>query len=121
MKNGRAMNKNLRRCCVAGVIYFAGNPAIAQESARLALGEKVFDSSCKSCHDAGKAPSDAPQLSNQAQWKERAGKGRAELYKSAIEGFTGYYAMPPRGGDAARTDDEVKAAVDYMLQRAGVK
>ena len=93
---------------------------MAQDSARLALGEKVFVSSCKSCHDTGKAQSDAPQLSEQAEWKDRIGKGRADLYKSAIEGFTGYYAMPPRGGNAALSDGEVKAAVDYLLQRAGV-
>ena len=95
-------------------------PVIAQENARLALGEKVFVSSCKSCHDTGKAENDAPQLSEQAEWKDRIGKGRADLYKSAIEGFTGYYAMPSRGGNAALFDDEVKAAVDYMLLRAGV-
>jgi len=118
------MNKYARyviRCCIAGAICLTGIPAIAQESTRLALGEKVFVSSCKSCHDTGKAPNDAPQLSEQAEWKDRAGKGRADLYKSAIEGFTGYYAMPPRGGDAARSDEEVKAAVDYILLRAGVK
>jgi cytochrome c5 len=121
MKNGRAMNKCLRRCCVAGVIYFAVNPAIAQESVRLALGEKVFASSCKSCHDTGKAQNDAPQLSERGEWKDRAGKGRPELYKNAIEGFSGYFAMPARGGNAALSDEEVKAAADYMLQRAGVR
>jgi cytochrome c5 len=114
------MNKSVRRCCVAGAICLAGMPVIAQESARLALGEKVFVSSCKSCHDTGKAENDAPQLSEQAEWKDRIGKGRADLYKSAIEGFTVYYAMPARGGNAALSDDEVKAAVDYLLQRAGV-
>ena len=118
---GRSINKYLRRCCVAGAICLAGMPVMAQESARQALGKKVFVSSCKSCHDTGKAQNDAPQLSEQAEWKDRIGKGRADLYKSAIEGFTGYYAMPPRGGNTALSDDEVKAAVDYLLQRAGVK
>ena len=115
------MHKYLMRCCVAGTIGFAAMPAIAQESARPALGEKVFAASCKSCHDTGKAENDAPQLSEQAEWKDRAGKGRPELYKNSIEGFSGYFAMPARGGNAALTDEEVKAAVDYMLLRAGVK
>jgi len=115
------MNEYVRRCCAAGAICLSGMPVMAEESARLALGEKVFASSCKSCHDSGKAENDAPQLSEQAEWKDRIGKGRADLYKSAIEGFTGYYAMPARGGNAALPDDEVKAAVDYLLQRAGAK
>lgn len=115
------MNSYLIRCCVAGAICLMGTPVTAQDGARLALGEKVFVSSCKSCHDPGSAPSDAPKLSDQAEWKERAGKGRADLYKSAIDGFTGYYVMPARGGNAALSDEEVKAAVDYLLQRAGVK
>lgn len=114
------MNEYLKRCCVAAAISFAAVPAVAEESGRLVLGEKAFVSSCKSCHDTGKAQNDAPQLSEQAEWKDRAGKGRADLYKSAIEGFTGYFAMPARGGNAALSDDEVKAAVDYILLRAGV-
>jgi cytochrome c5 len=115
------MNKYVRRCCVAGAICLAGMPVVAQERARLALGEKVFVSSCKSCHDTGKAQNDAPQLSEQSEWKDRVGKGRADLYSSAIDGFSGYYVMPPRGGNAALSDDELKAAVDYMLLRAGMK
>jgi cytochrome c5 len=121
---GKSVNKYASyvcRCCVAAAFCLTGMPVIAQDSARLALGEKAFASSCKSCHDTGKAENDAPQLSEQAEWKDRAGKGRADLYKSAVEGFTGYFAMPARGGNAALSDDEVKAAVDYMLLRAGVK
>jgi cytochrome c5 len=115
------MNKYLTRCCAAGGICLAGSPVMAQDGARLVLGEKVFIASCKSCHDTGKAENDAPQLSDQAEWKDRAGKGRADLYRSAVEGFTGYYSMPPRGGNAALSDEEVKAAVDFMLRRGGVK
>ena len=118
---GKALYEYVSRGSIAGAICLAGMPVMAQDGARLALGEKVFASSCKSCHDSGKPQNDAPQLSEQTEWKDRAGKGRADLYKSAIEGFTAYYAMPARGGNAALSDDEVKAAVDYMLLRAGIK
>ena len=114
------MNLCVRRC-FAALVCAAAMPAAAQDGARLALGEKVFVSSCKSCHDTGKPQNDAPQLSEQSEWKDRRGKGRPDLYRNAIDGFSGYYAMPPRGGNAALSDDEVKAAVDYMLQRAGVR
>lgn len=117
----RATTERLKRCCAAAGLIIVCMPVMAEEGARLALGEKVFLASCKSCHDTGKPQNDAPQLSERAEWKDRAGKGRAELYKSAIEGFTGYYAMPARGGNAALSDEEVKAAVDYMLLRAGAR
>ena len=50
-------------------------------------------------------------------WRQRVKKSRVELYRHAIEGFIGpdYSVMPPRGGNEELNDDEVKAAVDYML------
>lgn len=71
------------QCCVAGAICLAGTPVPAQDSARLALGEKVFVSSCKSCHDTGKPQNDAQQVSDSAAWIERYGSGVDDLYKSA--------------------------------------
>jgi cytochrome c5 len=107
--------------CFAALGCIVTTPVSAQDSARLALGETVFVSSCKSCHETGKPQNDAPQLGDRAAWKERYGNGLGDLYKSAIVGYSGYFTMPPRGGNAALSDDEVKAAVEYMLQRAGVR
>ena len=46
----------------------------------------------------------------------RAAKGAATLHKNAIEGFQGGAGvMPPKGGNPALTDDQVKATVDWML------
>ena len=114
----------MTRCinvCFPVFLCAATAPAAAQQGSLQALGEKVFVSSCKSCHDTGRPQNDAPQLNERGEWKDRYGKGLPDLYKSAIDGFTAYYAMPPRGGNAALSDDEVKAAVDYLLQRAGVR
>ncbi len=111
----------LRSCIWVASLVLLAMGAAPTVAADASPGEKVFVANCKSCHDTGKAQNDAPQLSEQGEWKDRAGKGRAELYKSAIDGFTGYFAMPPRGGNAALSDAEVKAAVDYLLERAGVR
>ena len=119
------MNRYARLFALAlsALALFAAAAAdtLAQGAARVALGEKVFSANCKVCHDTGKAQNDAPQLAEKGEWKDRLGKGRAELYKSSIEGFTGYFAMPPRGGNPGLSDDEVRAAVDFMLHRAGVQ
>ncbi len=41
------------------------------------------------------------------------------MYRHSIEGFQGDSGMmPPKGGNTSLSDDEVKAAVDYMVQQA---
>lgn len=80
-------------------------------------GEEVFKALCHTCHVPGLMG--APQVSNTAEWQQRLAKrGIKTLYNHAIHGFN---AMPPRGGNPNLSNKEVKAAVDYMLSRAGVK
>ena len=58
----------------------------------------------------------APKLDDKADWDPRIAQGTETLYKHAIEGFTGAKGvMPPRGGAANLSDDELKAAVDHMV------
>ncbi len=46
----------------------------------------------------------------------RSAQGRDTLYQHAIEGFTGEAGlMPAKGGNLSLDDEDVKAAVDYML------
>jgi cytochrome c5 len=86
-------------------------PAPAAENA---LGKKVFGSTCSMCHSAGVAG--APKPGDKADWGPRIGQGVDTLYKHALEGFNGAKGqMPARGGNTALKDDEVKAAVDYMV------
>lgn len=75
-------------------------------------GKKVYDASCAACHGTGVAG--APKMGDKAAWAPRIKQGSATLYDHAIKGFQGKAGvMPPKGGSAA-SDDEVKAAVDYM-------
>ncbi|WP_051710341.1 c-type cytochrome [Andreprevotia chitinilytica] len=82
-------------------------------------GARVFLANCAACH---KAPGvdGSPLLGDATAWKDRMAGGRDALYTSAIKGFTGYYVMPAKGGNAALSDAEVKAAVDYLLNNSGV-
>ena len=79
-------------------------------------GQALYNKSCAVCHAAGVAG--APKPGDKADWAPRIAQGTEVLNKHAIEGFTGSKGqMPPRGGSTA-TDDEVKAAVQYMVEQS---
>lgn len=80
-------------------------------------GEKVFKSVCFMCHQTGAAG--APIAGNKDDWVPRIAQGKPTLYKHALEGFTGNKGtMPPRGGNPSLKDNEVEAAVDFMVAKA---
>jgi cytochrome c5 len=72
---------------------------------------------CAMCHAAGVAG--APKPGDKADWAPRIAQGKDTLYKHAMEGFTGSKGvMPARGGATTLSDDDVKAAVDYMADQS---
>lgn len=82
-----------------------------------AVGEGVYKKVCALCHAAGVAG--APMPGNKDEWAPRIAQGEETLYKHALEGFTGEKGMmPARGGGTSLSDDEVKAAVDYMVAKS---
>ncbi|MFZ1389490.1 MAG: c-type cytochrome, partial [Thiolinea sp.] len=89
--------------------------AAAQQAAPSASidGEKIYRSICFSCHDVGIANS--PKLGDKAVWAPRIAAGQATMYTHALQGLN---AMPAKGGNLALSDDEVKAAVDWMAAQA---
>lgn len=76
-------------------------------------GKKVYESTCIACHGTGVA--NAPKFGDKAAWEPHLMHGVAMLYTSALNGKG---AMPPRGGNSALSDAEVKAGVDYMVGAA---
>ena len=90
----------------------AAAPAAAAPAAGVD-GEKVYKSVCFACHDSGVAGS--PKLGDKAAWGPRIATGKDALHNSALHGKN---AMPAKGGNPALSDDEVKAAVDFMMSQA---
>jgi cytochrome c5 len=77
------------------------------------VGKKLYDTACMACHTPGVAG--APKLGDKTAWAERLKQGDKILYEHAIKGFQGKTGvMPPKGGSTA-SDEEVRAAVDYMI------
>ena len=93
----------------------AAAPAEAPKLAADA-GKTVYNAACIACHGAGIAG--APKFGDKAAWSARIAQGAPVLYEHAIKGYIGKAgAMPAKGGSSA-SDDEVKAAVDFMVAAA---
>ncbi|WP_414812781.1 c-type cytochrome [Neisseria animaloris] len=94
------------------------SPAVSE-----AEGKKIFESVCMVCHNANSLIPNVPRITNNADWAPRIKQGKEILFKHAIEGFTGKQGgvMPPKGGNSSLSDDEVKAAVTYMVNQSGGK
>lgn len=82
---------------------------------RLQAGREVWLGTCRECH--ANLLSDAPQVKSRKAWEARLAKPRSVLYQHALEGFSGPSGteMPPRGGNARLSDEQVRAAVDYLI------
>lgn len=85
-------------------------PPVAPEHV---LGKAVFDKTCGLCHGAGTGG--APRPGDKANWGPRIAQGNDILYRHALEGFNGPVGYMPARGATSLPDDEVKAAVDYMV------
>jgi cytochrome c5 len=81
-------------------------------------GAQVYNNACNVCH--GNGIGNAPMLTNTADWEPRIAQGAGTLKKHAVDGYAGSVGfMPPKGGNASLSDEEVHAAVDYMIGEAG--
>jgi cytochrome c5 len=103
----------------APITTAAAAPAAAAPAAAAGKpdGKKIFDASCAACHATGVAG--APKFADKAAWAPRIAQGVSVLYTHAIGGYQGKGGvMPPKGGNIALPDPDVKAAVDYMVAAA---
>lgn len=83
---------------------------VAAGSAFAADGKSVYEKTCSVCHAAGVAG--APKFGDKAAWQPRVGSGVDALAGSVLKGKG---AMPPKAGNAALADADIKAAVEFMV------
>lgn len=116
----------MRWAVAAGLcVLFMGRPVCADstpyiefQDSHYATGRAIWLGTCEACHGYGIAGAPIPMKPK--QWRERVIKEKALLYDHAINGFFGPddTMMPARGGNPKLSDDEVMAAVDYMVRLA---
>jgi cytochrome c5 len=98
--------KNLTNVMVASLL-------LAVSGSVLADGQKTYQASCQACHATGAA--NAPKLGDKEAWAPRIATGVDAMLAVAIKGKG---AMPPKGACAACTDDDLKAAIEYMVSQS---
>lgn len=86
---------------------------VAAASSGPRSGDEVYAAVCQACHAAGVAG--APKIGDTAAWAPRIGQGMEMLFDHSL---TGLNAMPAKGGCASCADEEVKAAVEYMVSES---
>jgi cytochrome c5 len=76
-------------------------------------GKPVYDKVCTVCHGPGVAG--APKPGDKAAWAPRLQQGMDALVQSVVKGKG---AMPPKAGNPALTDAEIRAAVEFMVSQS---
>lgn len=104
--------KPVGESCMAGDAS-CGGPATAAAGGEARSGEDVYGAACLACHTTGAGG--APKIGDVAAWTDRIAKGMDVLYDHGINGVPGT-GMIAKGGCMSCSDEEVMAAVDFMIE-----
>lgn len=74
-------------------------------------GKAVYDRFCFACHSTGVGG--APILADEAQWAPKIDQGWDVMMTNSKNGIN---LMPPMGTCLACSDEELEAAINYMIQ-----
>lgn len=100
-----------KRIQPVGTVHIAGAQPVNANAGGPRSGADVYNKSCVACHSSGVLG--APKLQDAADWTPRMEKGLDSVVMNAIKGIN---AMPPKGTCGDCSDEEIKAAVEYMLE-----
>jgi cytochrome c5 len=95
-------------CAVGGILLATTAMVCAQDK-----GQEIYDSKCKVCHGTGAAG--APKMGDKEAWAPRIATGTDSLMNSVINGKN---AMPPKGTCMDCSDEDLKAAMNYMISNS---
>jgi cytochrome c5 len=86
--------------------------------ATVMTGPQVYNAACIVCHQPP-GTGGAPPVGDAAAWAPRIAQGVDTLYLHAIQGFQGSAGfMPPKGGRVDLSDEEIRSAVDYLVEQS---
>lgn len=93
-------------------------PATAIKAEQAAIkpaktGQSIYETTCAICHSTGVAG--APKFGDASAWQPHIAKGMNILFEHVKNGFN---AMPPKGTCVDCTDEELKDAMNYMVNHS---
>lgn len=93
----------------------AATPAAVTTTDKTATGEKIYNTYCVACHATGVA--NAPKLGDKSAWQPRiaAEKTTAGGFLATVK--KGKTAMPPMGMCSNCSDEDLQAAINYLLEK----
>jgi cytochrome c len=112
----------MSNCKDPSTIEITSEPAVTEvaeetapivEAAAASPGEAIYQQACAVCHAAGVG--EAPIPGDASAWTERLAQGRDTLLANALNGKG---IMPPKGGQTHLSDQDVAAAVDFILAKS---
>jgi len=99
------------------VMFAIGAASIAEADGSARPADKTVSQVCSVCHGSGLMG--APKIGDGGAWQGRLQKaGSIDALAESAEHGKGN--MPPRGGQSSLTEDDLKAAIQYMLSKSGV-
>lgn len=98
--------------CVEGD-QSCGATAAASSGGGARSAEDIYNTFCMACHSTGAAG--APKIGVASDWTARVDQGMEQLYANAIGGIN---AMPAKGLCMDCSDDELKATIDYLVEKS---
>jgi cytochrome c5 len=102
-----------RRIAPVGQVVLLGSEPVAE----VRTGPQVYNLACIACH-APPGIGGAPVIGDAAAWDARVAQGMDVLVGHAINGFQGETGvMPARAGRPDLSDEEIVAAIEYMLDQ----
>ena len=106
--------KKVGSICVQGEPCEQATAATGVTTAASGGADAIYQASCATCHSIGVAG--APKMGDKAEWAPRISKGMDGLYASVFNGLAA--GMPARGLCFTCSDDDLKAVVDFMVEKA---
>jgi cytochrome c5 len=100
-----------KRIMPIGKVHVAGAQAESAAADGPRSGGDIYNASCVACHGSGVLG--APKKADAAGWGPRLEAGFDAVWQNAINGKG---AMPPRGTCANCSDDDIKAAIEFMIE-----